>query len=362
LRPRRPLTAFPRACTLQREPHLMEPTSAGPHTSDRERSPGNELPKISIVTPALNCGAFIGRCIESILAQQYPDIEHIVMDGGSTDGTVDVLGRYPHLVWRSEKDRGEADALNKAFRMATGEIVTWLNADDFMAEGALHRVAARYQAPGSFHVLYGNVDRVTEQGEIIDRYMPAPAMSLGILLRWWLNRVHPKQHAMYFRRSSMFEIGPFNEQLHFSIDYEYWIRFIKAFPFTHENSVLAYWRDRLECKSRDTEPDQIKSHWKVVLPHLPELDRTERLAFWQGYCAFYLRAPSFTHEPPALGPDDQELLNQALDAFQAALAGPAAPPPSAPAIGWTAPDLGALRPRPVTGPGQHELGDDPECP
>jgi glycosyltransferase involved in cell wall biosynthesis len=94
-----------------------------------------ETPKISVVTPTLNCGQFIRDCIESVLAQNYENFEHIIVDGGSADGTVDVLREYPHLTWVSDPDDGEVFALNKALKMASGDIIGWLNADDWYRDG-----------------------------------------------------------------------------------------------------------------------------------------------------------------------------------------------------------------------------------
>src|SRR5262245_60443486 len=98
-------------------------------------------PRISIVTPSFNQGQYIAETIESVLAQKYPDVEHIVMDGGSTDSTLDILQRYPHLHVISESDRGQADAINKGFRLVTGTIWGFLNSDDTLLPGTLARVA-----------------------------------------------------------------------------------------------------------------------------------------------------------------------------------------------------------------------------
>src|SRR6201996_1418400 len=103
--------------------------------------------KISIITPSFNQGRFIEDAIRSVLAQNYPDIEHIVVDNCSTDGTLDVLRKYPHIKWVSEPDRGQSHALNKGFRMATGDVLAWLNCDDFYLRGAFHAAARALDDP-----------------------------------------------------------------------------------------------------------------------------------------------------------------------------------------------------------------------
>ena len=97
-----------------------------------------QLPKISVVTVSFNHAEFIRDTIDSVASQQYPNLEHIVVDGGSQDGTIEILQEAPHLVWTSEQDRGISDALNKGFARATGDIIVWLNSDDWLAPGALH--------------------------------------------------------------------------------------------------------------------------------------------------------------------------------------------------------------------------------
>jgi len=101
-----------------------------------------DTPSISIVTPSLNQGRYIEQTIQSVLLQNYPNFEHIVIDGGSTDGTVEILKKYPHLKWISEKDSGQSEALNKGLKMATGDIIAWINSDDWYAEGAFNNVAS----------------------------------------------------------------------------------------------------------------------------------------------------------------------------------------------------------------------------
>jgi len=101
-------------------------------------------PKITIVTPSFNQGNFIDENIQSVLTQNYPNFEHIIIDGGSIDGTVDILKKYSHLKWVSEPDRGQASALNKGFRMATGDVIGWLNSDDSYLPGTFEVVARAF--------------------------------------------------------------------------------------------------------------------------------------------------------------------------------------------------------------------------
>jgi glycosyltransferase involved in cell wall biosynthesis len=123
-----------------------------------------QWPRISIVTPSFNQGHYIVATIESVLAQQYPNFEHIIIDGGSTDMTLDVLRRYPHLHVISEPDRGHADALNKGFRLATGDIWSFLNSDDTLLPHALHRVAQEIDPQRGRHIVMGRCRFIDAQG------------------------------------------------------------------------------------------------------------------------------------------------------------------------------------------------------
>src|SRR5918992_2241290 len=114
-------------------------------------------PLVSVVTPSLNQGRYLREAIESVRAQTYSPIEHVVVDGGSTDETLDILSEYDHLRWVSEPDRGQSHALNKGFAMATGEIFGWLNADDAYEP---HAVAAGVAALGEVGLVYADVTRV----------------------------------------------------------------------------------------------------------------------------------------------------------------------------------------------------------
>ena len=103
------------------------------------------LPRFSVVTPSFNQAEFIRDTIDLVVAQDYPNFEHIVVDGGSTDGTIDILRSYPHLTWTSEPDRGQSDALNKGFSKAQGDVIAWINSDDYYAPRGVFKGGRSYE-------------------------------------------------------------------------------------------------------------------------------------------------------------------------------------------------------------------------
>lgn len=238
-------------------------------------------PLISVVTPTLNGARFLRQCLDSVVAQEGVSFEHIVMDGGSTDGTQSLLSGYPHLTWCSEEDHGEAEALNKASALAKGQFLLWLNGDDWLEPGAFIH-ALPHLTPGNA-VVYGAANMVDEAGTLIRRKTPLPQMDLDLLLRWWNNPVHPHQPSMFFSREALAAVGPFREDLHFSIDYEFWLRLAQRFPFQSVDAVLSNARLRQGAKSSNTEDGQVKSHWRVLLPFLEALEPARQEAFWMDY-------------------------------------------------------------------------------
>jgi len=142
-------------------------------------------PKISVITVSYNQGRFIKDTIESVLGQNYPNFEHIVMDGGSTDETLDILKSYPHLIWKSEKDRGQTHALNKAFSIASGDIIAWLNSDDVYELNAFHTIAPYFK---DHRVVLGNAEETDENLKPIKTVKNTPR-SYSDSLRSFLSEV-----------------------------------------------------------------------------------------------------------------------------------------------------------------------------
>ena len=203
-----------------------------------------ELPKISVVTVSFNQGEFIKKNIDSILAQNYPNFEHIVVDGGSTDSTLEVLRSYPHLAWTSEPDRGQSDALNKGFARATGEIIVWLNSDDWLAENVFNDLAYHMQ---DYPVVMGQAAETDREGNI-RQIVKNPARTFYDMMRYWIPYAWIAQTSVFFKRSLLEEVkrpdGTYlDEDLYFTMDLDLWMRMAKKYPFTkHIDRVLSYYR------------------------------------------------------------------------------------------------------------------------
>lgn len=202
------------------------------------------LPKISVVTVSFNQGRFIEKNIQSVLAQNYPNFEHIIVDGGSTDETLDILRKYPHLKWTSAKDDGQSDALNKGFSRATGDIIAWLNSDDWYADGAFHAVATALE---DYPVVLGQAGETDIDGNLI-RVVENPPRNFYDLARYWIPFAWVAQTSVFFRRSILEEVkrvdGTYLDlDLYFVMDLDLWFRIALKAPFIrHIPQVLSYFR------------------------------------------------------------------------------------------------------------------------
>jgi glycosyltransferase involved in cell wall biosynthesis len=200
-----------------------------------------EKPRVSIVTPSFNQGRYIAETIESVMAQNYPNLEHIVVDGSSTDGTLEILKRYPHLHVVSEPDRGQADAINKGFKMATGEIWSFLNSDDTLYPGTLDTVVREIEPERRRHIVMGRCRFVDEQGRYLGIEHPSHFENHKRLLAIWKGHMIP-QPAVFWTPEVWRNCGPMDIQLKFSLDYDLFCRFSKVYPFYLVNQVFATYR------------------------------------------------------------------------------------------------------------------------
>lgn len=201
-------------------------------------------PLVSILTPSYNQAAFIGDALGSVAKQTYPSIEHIVMDGGSTDDTVSVLKAAGATVtWTSEKDRGQGHAVNKAFAISNGGIIGWINSDDALFDTrVVEDVVTYFDVHPDIDVVFGHAARVTAEGRIV-RILHVAQFSYRHLL-WECFLVQP---AVFMRRSAV-EDTFLNEEFQFAMDWELWLRLAQTHKFGRINRVLAVDRTHGERK------------------------------------------------------------------------------------------------------------------
>jgi glycosyltransferase involved in cell wall biosynthesis len=179
-----------------------------------------ERPLVSVVTPSLNQGEYIAATIESVRQQDYPAIEHLVVDGGSTDDTLDVLRRYPHLQWTSAPDAGQADAVNQGWQRARGDILGWLNADDTYTPGAIAAAVAAFAAHPNVDLIYGDCHEIDAAGRRLGTARARP-YDRGALLRLEYDIYQP---AVFLRRRVLDRVGLLDARLHLAMDWDYWVR------------------------------------------------------------------------------------------------------------------------------------------
>jgi glycosyltransferase involved in cell wall biosynthesis len=209
---------------------------------------------VTIVTPSLNQGRFIRDAIESVLGQGYPDVEHIVLDGGSTDQTAAVVGEYAgRLTFIVEPDRGQSDAINRGFRKARGEIISWLNCDDVLLPGAIRKVVEVFERDRSLGAVYGDGLLLEVDGRVRHEYPRAGAMNVWKLVNFSDFLFQP---AVFFRRSVLDEIGYLDESLHWGMDWDFLIRVAKRYRMAYVPALLAAQRDYETTKSASG------GHWR----------------------------------------------------------------------------------------------------
>jgi glycosyltransferase involved in cell wall biosynthesis len=194
-----------------------------------------DSPLVSVVTPCLNAERYLEQTIQSVLAQDYPRIEYIVMDGGSTDGTLDLLRRYENrLRWVSQKDRGTPDAINRGFDLSRGEIFAYLNADDVYLPGAVSTAVRAFRGDPEPAVVYGGAWWIDETGNRIAPY-PVRDFDPALLAR----ECFICQPAAFIRRDAFESVGRMDPELNLTFDYELWMRLARTYEMRRIDGTLA---------------------------------------------------------------------------------------------------------------------------
>jgi glycosyltransferase involved in cell wall biosynthesis len=231
-------------------------------------------PRISIVTPSLNQGGFIEAAIQSILSQKYPNLEYLIIDGGSTDNTLSILKKYNDQVkWISEEDNGQTDAINKGLGLVSGELLAYLNADDILLPGSLFGVANVFRKHPDVQWLTGRCKIIDDKGkavrEFISLYKNVLLFSSSFHLLLVTNYI--SQPATFWRKELIDICGFFDANLSYVMDYEYWLRIWKvATPHIYHQKIAGF---RIQPNSKTTSgghlQDYIDEENLVVARHSP---------------------------------------------------------------------------------------------
>ena len=188
-------------------------------------------PLVSIITPSFDQVPYLEETITSVLEQDYSSIEYIIVDGGSTDGSVDIIRKYEKKLawWLSEKDKGQTDAINKGFARAKGEILAWINSDDTYNRGAVSAAVKYLLENPEVALVYSDCNYINEEGRVIGKF-PAAQTDYRRLREGY---VHIPQQTMFFRAKYWKELGPLDPSFHFAMDYDLWTRVAAHAPIKY---------------------------------------------------------------------------------------------------------------------------------
>lgn len=189
------------------------------------------LPLVSIVTPSFNQAEYLEETIRSVLEQDYPRIEYLVIDGGSTDGSVDVIKKYEDRIafWVSERDRGQTDAINKGLERAKGEILAWINSDDTYHPKAVGEAVEFLMNHPNVAMVYADCNFIDEQGRVIGKFASRQT-DYKKLRRGY---VHIPQQTTFFRAAYWREVAPLDPSFYFAMDYDLWVRIAARAPIKY---------------------------------------------------------------------------------------------------------------------------------
>jgi len=223
------------------------------------------FPLITIVTPSFNQAKFLRQTMESVLTQDYNNIEYIVIDGNSTDGSREIIREYQDQLayWESIPDKGQTDAINKGFAKASGKYLAWLNSDDVYQPGALSEAVTYLESHPDVGMVYGDCTFIDADGRVIGRF-PAAQTDYERLRRGY---VHIPQQASFFRRDLWQKVGPLDPSFYFAMDYDLWVRLAREAPLVYlPGHVWASFRLHGDAKTIAADarcwPEMLRVHFR----------------------------------------------------------------------------------------------------
>ena len=224
----------------------------------------NKQPLVSIVTPSRNQALFLETTMLSVLNQDYPDIEYLVIDGASTDGSLEIIQKYQKRLayWVSEPDRGQTDAINKGFARARGEILAWLNSDDIYLPGTISRAVDYLTSNPEAGMVYGAADFIDENDKRIGHF-PARQTNYRRLRQGY---VHIPQQSTFFRASIWKHVGPLDPSFFFAMDYDLWVRIARIARIDYIPEAWSLFRLHQNAKTITADdrcwPEMMRVHWR----------------------------------------------------------------------------------------------------
>lgn len=222
----------------------------------------SSLPLVSIITPSYNQAEFLERTIRSVLDQNYQNLEYIIIDGGSDDGSLGIIQKYSDQLawWVSEPDQGQTDAINKGFTKAKGDILAWLNSDDTYLVNAVSEAVDYLQSHPEVGMVYGDANLIDENDNVIGSF-PARQTDNKRLMRGY---VHIPQQASFFRAELWKKVGPLDPSFFFAMDYDLWVRLSQQAPLKYQPRLWANFRLHGGAKSIDADdrcwPEMVRVH------------------------------------------------------------------------------------------------------
>ena len=249
----------------------------------------SQWPKISIVTPSLNQGQFIEETIRSVLLQGYPNLEYMIIDGGSTDGSINIIRKYEKWLsyWISEPDRGQSHALNKGFSKSTGEIINWLNADDLYLKGGLQDIRSIFQKYPDHMIIASGIDFDEQhKNEVI---VFPQKISVKNIIKFWEGWHDWLQPSIFFPKSAFFEVGALDENLHFSMDTDLYCRLMQSIPLVYTDTTVSKFRRHALAKTSSQYHLMMIEHIKVSFKYKHLLSKLDADNYESEALLFILR-------------------------------------------------------------------------